>query len=182
MQLGNRNSKLAMKAVTAFLLVMLIAISSLADQGCNIVLRGTPPPGGQPAPPPLPPPTGPTTPTSPGTTNPPTVQIITATTAEVNGYAIDTANPTATAPVKVELLAAATANNTSTAPLMTGNTDPNLNFTGLTQPGKGFRFALTGPTFTTTTSIVVRATTAGGQVAQTAERTLAATGNTSPTQ
>ena len=186
MQLGNkhRNQNVAMKGFTAGLLVLLIAVSSLGDQGCNIALRGTPPPpppgAGQPAPGPT---TG-TTPTSPGTTtNPPTVEVITATTAEVTGYAIDTNNPTSTAAVKVDLLPGATANNTDTQPLQTGSTDANLTFTGLTQPGKGFRFTLSGPTFTTTTSIVVRATTAGGQVAMTGARTLTApTGNTSPTQ
>ena len=191
----------ASRGLILFTLAGLLSLSSLGDQGCVIrILSGPPPGAGQGAPPPLTGPAG--NPGAPGTTttNPPTVQILSATTTEVNGYAMDSANPTSTA-ITVDLLPvlASTAGTTPTTPAPLLTTTANVSDAAIVnnpQQGHGFRFTLSQvanqAAVAAGQSIIVRATnTTNNQVASTPATPLTAptgsttsttvTNNTSPT-
>ena len=180
------NRGIATRGFGLFVLVGMLALSSLGDQGCSIRFGGPPPP---------PPGTGQGAPGgvpgAPGTTNPPQVAILVSTTAEVSGYAVDTANPSTTN-ITVDLLPATAATSptagisvTAPAPLMASVTaNVSGGIVGLTYPGHGFKFVLTGqtnPALAVGQAVIARANN-GGQIQSSAAATLIApTGTTSPT-
>ena len=168
MQLENQT----LKGAHLFVLAGLLALSSLGTDGCGI--RFGPPP---------PPPTGatvpPGTPGAPGTTNPPQVAILVSTTAEVSGYAVDTANLTNSA-ITVDLLpATAGVSGTAVAPLASTTANVSDGIPGLTYPGHGFRFP--NPPVAAGTLVVARGTNAGQIGTSPAATITAPTGTVSPT-
>lgn len=191
-----KNRKMTGQSFLSFTLVALLIAGTMGDQGCTIrIFQGAPPP-----PPPNPagpsstpstPPTSSTSgPAAPGTTtyNAPTVQILQATTTEVNGYAIDTQNPTNTG-IKMYLLPVTSSTSPSTvntAPLAEGVanlTDVPNN----TVPGHGFRFTLSGvpsdraAQIAAGQSIIVRANNNGQQSSTAATVLTSPTGTTTAT-
>ena len=181
MQVAHRG--VAVRGMVLFALAGLVSLSALGDQGCVIQILSAPPPPatgqGAPAPTGVVAPTGPAAPGT--TTNPPTVQILSATTVEVDGYAIDTQNPTNSA-ITVDLLPVTSSVSgtvaTTPAPLLTVTANvSDSTIANLTQQGHGFRFTLSqvaNPAAVAAgQSIICRATnTLNAQVASTAATVL----------
>lgn len=169
----NESHRKSMRGFTLFVILALVLVGSVADQGC-----GFQPPPAQASP--TPGPLGPTgTTTSTATGNPPTVQVVTANVTEVTGYAYDTANPTVTnSGIRLDLLPGDTAPTTATVAIAQTTVNAAVQST---VPNAGFRFDLAvldaakRAQVAAGKSIIVRATKPDGQFANTAARTIAGT-------